>query len=516
MHQLSSLDSGCLYLESQKNPLHISGLYIFSNSTANSSSLTFDSLKEHIGNRIAVEPILKQRLLMVPMELDNPYWVDDQDFNLNLHLLKIGLPQPGDIDTLTQLARDIHQKPLDRSRPLWEIYYVDGLDRINSLTKGSFAIITKIHHTLIHTSSGEKLFASLLDFTAKPRKISVETEWQPEPLPSPLDMLFRNNNGTLKSPIKLGKLLLKSSQSAASSIAKRALANLSTTPSVDNIPASIFDTHLEGQQTFFGKQYDLDLIDQIKDQIPGIQHSDLVLAICSGALRSYLLEHTTESIPNLIALLPIAVKEPDPNKNNSSILSNASISGTLISLATQEADVLTRLQTIRDNYKATKLYPKTMPAQQLADYIPSIYLSMAAKLYSRWHFSEKHNSHFNLVINQVPGPTIPLYLSGSKLVEQYHLTPIFDGMGLVFNVCSYHGKLSISVMSSSQILPDMKSFFLHLEKSINDLNSALNRSMEAMSTSSTKAKTQADKKVSKAPRVAKRKTSNTKKKISSD
>ena len=499
MHQLNSLDSGCLFLESSKTPLQVGGLYIF---IPSGKAKNFDSFKYHVAQRVTLEPIFRQRLSSVPLDLDHPYWIDDPNFNLDLHLSHIGLTEPAGHSSLMSIANAIYQTPLDRNRPLWQIVYIDGLDRIEGYPKGTFAVVIKIHHTLIHATLGERLFASLLDFTAKPRKIQTPDSWEPEPVPTTFEMLKNSYKDTFSSPLKISKLLLKTSQSAASSLAKRALANLNTKPTIDNTPASIFDASIDNCKAFYGQQFDLGPIKEIKGRLKETDINDVVLSICSGALRSYLSTLDKDAPQELIALLPIAVKESAPS-DKASIISNTQVTGTLISLANQVEDPLVRLRTIKENYRGTKLYPKAVPARQLADYIPSIFMSMAAKLYTRWHYSEDHNPYFNLVINHIPGPQIPLYLDGARLVEHYHLTPIFDGLGLVINVSSYHGQLSFSIMTSDKIIPDVKRFLDHVEKSIIELLQAIqktaNETAEQTTANKSKRKTSRNKTANQKP-----------------
>lgn len=468
MQQLSGLDSSFIYLETPRTPMNIGGIYIFDGHTPN-GLMTYERFKEHIRSRLHVARAFRQRLVDVPMNLDFPYWMDDPDFELDLHLPHVGLPQPGDHQALMKLAADIFSRPLDRSRPLWEITFVDGLDKIEGVPKHAFATICKIHHAAVDGVAGEEILSALLDVFPKPRLVEPTEAWKPPAqIPSDVDMLGKTYASALRSPFRFAKLVRQTASMLTTSISTRLTARFRNPPMILSAPKSCFDATLSAQRVVDGTQISLERVKRIKNAVPGATINDVVLAICSGALRKYLLDKEALPETSLVSLAPISIRTLDEKGE-----AGNRISGMLVSLATDEPDPLARVLRIHESTRGAKEYNKAVEAEKLMDYLPSATFSLAVRLYTRWHLSDKHNPFFNLVTTNVPGPQIPLYLDGSKLLTQIGIAPIFDGMGLSIVIMSYAGNIGIGAISCKTLMPDLPVMITHIETATAELEAAL-------------------------------------------
>ncbi len=467
MQQLSGLDSSFVYLETPRTPMNIGGIYIFDGNTP-SGQMNFERFKEHIRSRLHVARAFRQRLIDVPLNLDFPYWIEDPDFELDLHLPHVGLPQPGDRQALMKLAADIFSKPLDRSRPLWEITFVDGLDKIEGVPKHAFAAICKIHHAAVDGVAGEEILSALLDVFPKPRIVEETSAWTPQSVPTEIEVLGKTYSSAIRSPFRFAKLLRQTSSMIATSISTRLTARFRSPPMILSAPKSCFDATLSAQRVIDGTQISLERVKLIKNAIPGATVNDVVLAVCSGALRKYLLDKDALPEESLVSLAPISIR----SLNEKGDAGNR-ISAMLVSLATDEPDPLTRMVRINESTRGAKEYNKAIEAERLMDYLPSATFSLAVRLYTRWHLSDKHNPFFNLVTTNVPGPQIPLYLDGAKLLTQVGIAPIFDGMGLSIVIMSYAGNIGIGAISCKTLMPDLSALIAHIEDAMKELEHAL-------------------------------------------
>ncbi|HET8705907.1 MAG TPA: wax ester/triacylglycerol synthase family O-acyltransferase [Pseudomonadales bacterium] len=482
MQQLSGLDSSFIYLETPRTPMNIGGIYIFDGHTP-SGLMTYERFKEHIRSRLHVARAFRQRLVDVPMNLDFPYWIDDPDFELDLHLPHVGLPQPGDHQALMKLAADIFSRPLDRARPLWEITFVDGLEKVEGVPKNAFATICKIHHAAVDGVAGEEILSALLDVFPKPRVVEPTDNWNPpDQVPSEIDMIGKTYASALRSPFQFAKLVRKTGRMLGTSIATRLTARFRNPPMILSAPKSCFDATLSAQRVVDGTQLSLERIKRIKNAVPGATVNDVVLAICSGALRKYLLDKEALPENSLVSLAPISIRSLDEKGD-----AGNRISGMLVSLATDEPDPLARVLRIHESTRGAKEYNKAVEAEKLMDYLPSATFSLAVRLYTRWHLSDKHNPFFNLVTTNVPGPQIPLYLDGSKLLTQIGIAPIFDGMGLSIVIMSYAGNIGIGAISCKTLMPDLPVLISHIETATAELEQALRLDQGSEGKSSEKA-----------------------------
>ena len=461
---ISGMDAAFLYVETPTSPMHIGSVAIIE------GSIEFEKFRSTILSRLHMIPKLRKRLVYVPFSIDYPYWVDDPNFDIDMHIHHIALPKPGNWKTLRKVTSQIFSEPLDQSRPLWSFTFVEGLDDIPQVPKGSVAIVSKIHHVAIDGMGGAGLLGLLFDFTPEIKEIPEPRPYQPKPLPNELAMVLKSTLSFVEKPLKFPKLI-------SEAISATFKAGVLTRVKKEKLPTAPFTappTPLNGlispHRKWNSAILSLERIKAVKS-IMQTTFNDVLLAICAGALRKYLLEK--EKLPQkpLVAMVPISTRATGEEG-----LEGNQISSMLIQLATQIEDPIERLEAIHVNAIREKTYQGAIGAKTLANMaeaVPFGIAHQAARLYSRFHIAEMHKPVFNVTITNVPGPQFPLYLNGHKLLSIMGMAPIIDGMGLIITIFSYNGQVTISPTSDAKSMPDINVFTRYLRESANELEAAV-------------------------------------------
>ncbi|MGB0388424.1 MAG: wax ester/triacylglycerol synthase family O-acyltransferase [Ardenticatenaceae bacterium] len=462
MKAISGMDAAFLYAETPTSPMHVGSLAVIE------GSLKFEVFREIIRSRIHLIPVMRQRLVSLPLSIDHPYWVDDPYFNLNLHIQHIALPRPGGWRELRALVSQIFSKPLDMSRPLWSFTFIEGLDTIPQVPAGSVALLAKMHHVTIDGVAGTDMLNQLFDVTPKPRNVPSPKPYKPKRLPNELQMALKSTMSFVSKPLKLPRLF----SNTVSATVKAGFLTRVKGLALPDVPFTAPPTPLNGiisaQRKWNTAILSLDRIKALKN-ICGTTVNDVMLAICAGALRRYLLEKG--KLPNkpLVAMVPVSTRTEGEKGGNQ-------ISNMLVQLATHIEDPIERLEAIYGNTKRGKIYQGALGAKtlaQMADAVPFGIANQAARVYSRFQLAKRHNPVFNVVISNVPGPQLPLYLGGHKLIAMMGMAPIIDGMGLIITILSYNGLVTISPTSDVKSMPDIDRFARYLRESANELEAAV-------------------------------------------
>jgi WS/DGAT/MGAT family acyltransferase len=463
MQPLSGLDSSFLFLEDSHQPMHVGSVLVFE------GSMDFQSFRRTLAERIHLVPRLRQRLVMVPFGIGKPYWVDDPDFNLDMHIQHVALPSPGSWKELRALAARIFSTPLDRARPLWEMTFVEGLDNIPQVPPGSVATINKIHHAAIDGVSGADMMGILLDATQEPRRFPPPPPRSVPPVPHELEVLSHTAKKIVRKPSEI-KRVLGEVRDALKSASKMQRGGLELPPSPWTAPPTPINHEISGQRIWNTALLELDRVKAIR-RTAGCTLNDVVLAICAGALRRYLDEKGALPKEPLIAMVPVSTRDESEHGQ----MGNR-VSAMFLGLATDVADPVERLAQIREHSQRGKAFEKAGTGRALVDlyeFIPFGLASRMSRLYSRFHVAERINPIFNCVITNVPGPQNDLYMAGHKLLATMGMAPLVDGMGLLITVLSYNGVLSLSPTSSPAVMPDLDAFTRYLRESANELEAAV-------------------------------------------
>lgn len=467
MQALSGLDASFLFLETNKVPMHIGSVAIIE------GTLQFEEFKSFIEERIHLVERLTQKLAFSPLNIDRPYWVKDADFDINFHLYRTALPNPGGWKELRYLASHMFSQHLNQDRPLWHFTFVEGIDDIAQVPKGSVALISRVHHAAFDGKSGEAMMSMLYDLSPKPRKVKAPTpsdQQYEEELPSTLNLLTKSALNLMSRSTKLPGLLWDTGKATLKTgyLSKVYGIDMPTLPF--SAPRTRFNQSVSAERTWNSAILDLKRVKHIRKAVPDTTLNDVVLSIIAGAVRKYLQEKDELPTEPLVAMVPISTRGSEDKQSMGN-----QISAMFVQLATDVEAPLERLARIHLNTIIGKLYQDAIDAKSLVEYaelIPFGLAGVAARMYSRANISEKHKPIFNMVITNVPGPQVPLYMAGHKLHVNMGTAPIIDGMALMIPVLSYNGTLSISPTSATNIMPDMDKFTRYIRESANELEAA--------------------------------------------
>jgi WS/DGAT/MGAT family acyltransferase len=479
---LSALDATFIYLESEHSPMAIGGVYVIDAGDA-PAGFSYESWHALVKSRLSLSHVFRERLVEVPWDLSYPYWVRDPDFELDEHLPRVTLPGSGGMAELMQLAAETWGQVLDREQPLWEITFVEGLDNIPGISKGSFALITKVHHAAVDGKASTEMMSALLDNEPEVQDIEGEDSWEPEELPSTLGVITRSWSQAGHKALDLAGFVGKVAVGAASLQTDRRLEKIEPPPRLLTAPATIFNQPLDSRRTFWGKNFDFDRIRAIRKAVPGVTVNDVVLAVCAGGLRSYLSERGELPVKPLVAMAPISVRdEPDNGREESRKDAGNQVSAMLVSLATDIENAADRLVHICANTQRSKIHASALPANKITEFLPSETLAAAARVYTRTRLGGHHRPFFNVTITNVPGPPNALYVAGAPIHSAFGMAPILDGLGLILVVFSYHGRISIGISSCEQIVPNPDNLAEWFGHSLDELEIAVAHAAPAMLT----------------------------------
>ncbi|MEM7349315.1 MAG: wax ester/triacylglycerol synthase family O-acyltransferase [Acidobacteriota bacterium] len=465
MQQLTGLDSAFLYLETSNAPMQIGGVSIIDPQTPD-GRLDLDRLRELLLSRIHTSRTFTQRLVEVPLKLGKPYWIEDESFDIDRHLERTQLPEPGGWKELCALMAWEFSQQMDRDKPLWELLLVEGLETVEGVPPGSVALISKIHHAAIDGVSGSDLMSALYDPSPEPRAVPAATPRESQNGLSKGKLLRKSGRNLLKVPKALSGTLGETVKGVVRSGAAWRFKKVELPPLPFTAPRSRLNSPVSQNRTWSAALLSLDRIKAIRHSVEATVN-DVVLTVCAGALRRYLQDKDDLPEKPLVAMVPISVRSEDERGTMGN-----QVSAMLVSLATDLDDPLERLRVIHRGATDSKIHHQAVGARTLSDYSQFIPFGLAgagARLYTRMHLAEKHRPIFNLVITNVPGPQIPLYVAGARLLAHAGAAPIFDGMGLILPIFSYAGNLAVGATSCREIMPDIDVLTGYLVDSLNEL-----------------------------------------------
>lgn len=464
LEPISGMDATFLYLERHNSPMHVGSVGIIE------GSLEFETFRKVVASRLHQIPKLRKKLVYVPLSVDYPYWADDPDFDIDLHIDHIALPQPGDWKQLRKIASKIFSQPLNPNRPLWSFTFVEGLDNVSQVAKGSVALISKIHHVAIDGVAGAGILSILFDMSPDLKDIPDPKPYTPNPLPNELSLIANSVMSFAKNPLKFPRLI----KDTIAATVKTGMLNQTNKMELPAAPFSAPNTPLNGivsaRRRWNSNILSLARIKKLKN-IMGTTMNDVMLAICSGALRRYLDEKGKLPLKPLVAMVPVSTRTKSEENNQGN-----QISSMLVQLATDIADPIERLEEIHENTVRGKTYQSALGAKTLsnmAEAVPYGIANQAARIYSRFQMAEMHNPVFNVTITNVPGPPFPLYVAGHKLLSINGMAPILDGMGLIITIFSYDGQVMISPTSDAKSMPDLNLFNTYIRESANELETLI-------------------------------------------
>ncbi len=490
MKQLSGIDVSFLNMETAAVFGHVSSMNIY-DPTGVPGGAGLDATKRIILERMDQLAPFRRRLVEVPLGLDLPYWIEDPDFDIDFHVRHHAVPPPGTPAQLADVVSRIVARPLDRSRPLWELYVIEGVDDGRLIAQ-----LTKVHHAAIDGAAGAQMLAAILDTDPEFRPVGEPAPWVPDAVPSDEELLRITMVEYIKRPEKFVRLSVRSMRELAAmsrSGGLRALADLIAQPMpgpVGNLmrqrlrsqhgrdddkapslpptqaPRTPWNQAITAHRRFAYTTVSLEDAKKVRRAF-GCTFNDVVMTLCSGTLRRYLAKHDCLPEESLIAMVPVSVRsgsETDAYQNR--------VSALLADLATNEADPHKRLRRVQQSMTAAKESFAAIPAETLQDFTqfaPPAVAARAMRMYSRLRIADRMNPPFNLIISNVPGPSTPLYSAGAKLEHFYPVSALADGQGLNMTVQSYNGNLDFGFIACRELVPDLWLMTDLLQESLQEL-----------------------------------------------
>ncbi len=454
MRQLTGLDNAFLALEGPATPLHVTSLTVLDGSTL-PDGFGYHTVLDHIADRIRGIPQFRERLEQVPLGLDHPYWRVDEHFDLEFHVRHSAAPPPGGDHELAEVVARLHARPLDRSRPLWEMYVIEGL------AGGDIGLLTKMHHAAIDGVAGIELAGVVLDQSPDPApRRDRGPDLVPEPPPPTPLMLARGARGLVRFPTRAARWALNSARElpALGDLARMALPSPGRQRETDG--GMVAGPTLQAPQTPFNKPVtphrrvawtvlDLQRVKEVK-RARGTTVNDVIMAITAGAVRRHLLENDALPDRPLQAMVPISVRSDGEQGGNRVT--------TMVGLVpTHIADPLRRLEWVAEQMRTAKEHD-AVPADVLADVssmAAPVVAARAARVVTRLGWANRLRLPFNMVISNVPGPPVPLYVAGARVKHMIPVSAIHDGVGFNVTIISHENDIDVGLVADREMIDDL-------------------------------------------------------------
>lgn len=465
MKQMQGLDAAFVAFEQPNAPIHIGSILIYDPATAPGGFVRFKEILSFIEGRLSMAPVMRRRMVKVPFGIDYPYWIEDPEFDLEYHVRHVALPKPGDWRQLCILAARNFARPLDLTRPPWEFLVVEGLDNIEGVPKGAYAMLTKVHHAAIDGASGIDIMRALHTLSPETEESQKPDNWKSERLPNQLGLFARGYARAWTLPFRQAGATLK----AAPGIARAASGVLRKEYDIAaalKTPRTRFNNVISAHRVIDAVSFPLAEIKRMRKLADGATVNDVVLSIVGGAMRRYLEEKGELPEESLSVMAPISVRaESEKNTMGNQVTAMRAALGTHIGHAAE------RVFFVRRETEKSKAATNALGARQMTEiskYSPALFMGLGARAYSQWGLANRIKPIFNTVVTNVPGPPVPIYSNGAKLVALYGNLCLLDGVGLGHVVQSYVDTLTIGVTACRKAMPDPQFYAQCLTASFDD------------------------------------------------
>jgi diacylglycerol O-acyltransferase / wax synthase len=456
LERLTAVDASFLTNETSASHMHIGGILIFEGPPPK-----YVDLVEHVRGKLDKVPRFRQRLVTPPLEAGRPLWADDVNFNLTYHLRHTALPEPGGEEELKRLAGRVFSQQLDRSKPLWEMWLVQGLER------DRFALLTKTHHAAVDGIAGVDIGTVLFDLEPIPEPAPGKDGWKPEREPTTAELIARGATDAAAAPVKLAERAVQAVRNPEAA-ARRLVEALEGVGEVvgafaDPAPDVPLNQPIGPHRRFAWARSDLANFKRIKDTFGGTVN-DVVLAVVTGALREWLHSRgiRTEGL-ELRALVPVSIRTEDERGEPGNRI--AAMRGPL---PVYVEDPVRRLRVVSEQMEGLKRSKQALGAEVISrfnDFAPPTLLAQA----SRINFSTRL---FNMIVTNVPGPQIPLYVLGRELEEVFPVAFLPENHALAVAIMSYNGRICFGLLGDYDSMDDIEEFSLGLIRSLRELEEA--------------------------------------------
>ena len=439
--------------------MHVAGVCVLDPRTTPNERITLDDLEQVITSRLHLVPRFRQKVMPVPGNLARPVWMDDTDFDLDFHLRRAALPRPGGRRELADFVQRVHSRPLDRSKPLWETYFIEGLE------DGLVAVLSKAHHAMIDGISGVDIATVMFDFQPEPTILAPD-EWKPETEPSAADLLRDAIKEQVVHPLAS---LAEAAQTAARAPARAArfvgtvLGGVRELVGLGAVPRGPFDADIGPNRRFAMADAPVQRFKDIKNSAGGTVN-DVVLAVVAGAMQRVMKARREPTRGRTLrAMVPVSVRSHDERL----ALGNR-VTLVFVDLPVGPMDPVRRLHRISEATRGLKDSMMALGADaimNLGTFAPPTLHAMAARLASRGRW-------FNLVVSNVPGPQVPMYIAGARLLATYPVLPLAENVALSVAVTSLAGTMGFGFTGDWDATPDIHFMASSVEEALDDLAKA--------------------------------------------
>jgi len=450
MKQLGVLDSAFINLESTNTPQHIGGLGIYDPSTAPGGQVRFKEVIANFEQRLGRMPLFRTRIVNVPGKIDRPYWVQDENFDVEFHLRHIALPAPGDWRQLWIQAARLHARPLDMTRPLWEAYIIEGLDNIPDVPEGAFAIYTKMHHSLVDGAGGDAFMMALHDMQPVPKDVPIEN------LPVLVDRQPSSGELLARSLVNRARGSIGLVRGASSALVRtvqhqRKVAKEEIPPADMNAPKTRFNNPVGPHRVADAAVFTLEDFKAIKNAFD-VTINDVALSVIGGAMRRYLEHYGELPEESLAAGIPMNMRTRREETED-----NNQVGSMFCDIHTNIADPVERMKLVHRSAidaKESNAENPMVEVLRVAGVLSPAVSQRAAQLWSKHQLSKFVPANISTVISNVPGPNIPLYSAGAEMVRYHAMGLLTPGCGAFHLVYSCNGRVTITLLADRDIVPD--------------------------------------------------------------
>jgi WS/DGAT/MGAT family acyltransferase len=489
MKQLSGADSMFLQFERGNNFMHVASLAVYDPSTAPGGGVRFKSVLRHFADRIAQFPQFRRRLVSLPLSLDRPYWVEADSIDVEFHVRHIALPHPGDWRQLCIQVARLHSRPLDRSKPLWEAYVIEGLHNVAGVPPGSFALYTKLHHAIVDGESGTEIMKALHSLTPEPVDFDEDAEpdarhvYHSDREPTLVELYSRAlvhnverlpnfarfSLGTARRIASLGaeamtKFSGQGDRGFIGNVRSLLTGDLSTLlPRMP--PQTRFSGNVSAHRVFEVVELPLADFRKARKVVPKATVNDQFLCIVGGALHAYLSARNELPDSSMVAMVPMTLRGAEKGAD-----AGNQVGFTVMPVHSEIEDPLERLRTICDAAEKAKRVTDAVGkeiARDLLETLPSIVADPLLR--------NVQVPRIGLIVSNVRGPDVPLYLAGARLVNYLPISIALDGMGLNVTAFSYAGTMRLCAISCREMLPDPAFFAECMQSAFDRLQEAVAR-----------------------------------------
>jgi len=470
MQQFNPIDAALLFLESAHTPFHVSNVSIYDPSTCPGDPPGFEDILAAVENSLPVVKPFRRKILHVPMNFDYPYWIEDEHFNLEFHMRQLALPHPGNWEQFRNQVSRLISRPLDLSRPPWEMTVIEGLDSLDGLPPGCFATVLKIHHCAIDGKSGVALINAIHQDSPRKKLKKLKDDWQPEAIPPNRLLLRRAAFNAVKRPLAITRKLAANARALVSS----AYTELRSEHDHDHellAPPTILNAPISSHRVVDYVLCPLDDIKMARRSVEGATVNDVCLAIVAGAMRRYL--EAKQALPDesLVTVVPISTRTPEEADAGGN-----QIAITRVSMYTDVEDPIERLSAISSDTRKMKAMQEGVVMDVMLDVVhnlPGSLVGAAARVVPL--MVTRSNTFCNTMVSNVPGPTRPIYFLGAKAVHMFGSPPLMDGGAILHGVGSYNGEFIFTFTACRDLLADPDIYCDCLRSSIDDMIDAVRK-----------------------------------------